>query len=166
MYVCIFGSILGDDNSMNRDEADGECIEAPSPSCGDYVMHFLTLFWKLLFAFIPPTGSPIQMNNITWARFKSHQFAFGWPFLPNVSCLFWLETFSVSLFFISLFLSLSLSHSLYTFSFRLFPILQIFMVVMFALLCQLLQLEWWPLSLVMLRHILAVLWASKIVSLR
>lgn len=66
-YVCfcIFGSILGDDNSMNRDEADGECIEAPSPSCGDYVMHFLTLFWKLLFAFIPPTGSPIQMNNIT-----------------------------------------------------------------------------------------------------
>lgn len=26
------------------------------PSCGDYVLHFLTLFWKILFAFVPPTG--------------------------------------------------------------------------------------------------------------
>merc|ERR1719444_714765 len=26
------------------------------PSCGDYIMHFLTLFWKLLFALIPPTA--------------------------------------------------------------------------------------------------------------
>merc|ERR1712227_1021540 len=26
------------------------------PSCGDYIMHFLTLPWKLLFAVIPPTG--------------------------------------------------------------------------------------------------------------
>lgn len=23
----------------------------------DYIMHFLTLFWKLIFAFIPPTGN-------------------------------------------------------------------------------------------------------------
>lgn len=35
------------------DEAGGDS----SPSCGDYFMHFLTLFWKLLFAFIPPTGN-------------------------------------------------------------------------------------------------------------
>jgi len=26
------------------------------PSCGDYIMHFLTLPWKLLFALIPPTA--------------------------------------------------------------------------------------------------------------
>ena len=26
------------------------------PSCGDYVMHFLTIFWKIIFAFVPPTG--------------------------------------------------------------------------------------------------------------
>ncbi|XP_042876500.1 sodium/calcium exchanger 1-like isoform X2 [Penaeus japonicus] len=25
------------------------------PSCMDYVMHFVTVFWKILFAFIPPT---------------------------------------------------------------------------------------------------------------
>ncbi|KAJ8347955.1 hypothetical protein SKAU_G00265440 [Synaphobranchus kaupii] len=30
--------------------------EGPVPSCFDYVMHFLTIFWKLLFAFVPPTG--------------------------------------------------------------------------------------------------------------
>ncbi len=25
------------------------------PSCFDYVMHFLTVFWKVLFALVPPT---------------------------------------------------------------------------------------------------------------
>ncbi|XP_069671598.1 sodium/calcium exchanger Calx isoform X1 [Periplaneta americana] len=38
------------------DEGDGDDDdEEKLPSCGDYVMHFLTLFWKLLFAFVPPT---------------------------------------------------------------------------------------------------------------
>jgi solute carrier family 8 (sodium/calcium exchanger) len=26
------------------------------PTCGDYIMHFLTLFWKVIFATIPPAG--------------------------------------------------------------------------------------------------------------
>ncbi|VDN99149.1 unnamed protein product [Rodentolepis nana] len=30
--------------------------EVKMPSCKDYVMHFLTVFWKVLFAFVPPTG--------------------------------------------------------------------------------------------------------------
>uniref|UniRef100_A0AAZ1XGU3 Calx-beta domain-containing protein n=1 Tax=Oreochromis aureus TaxID=47969 RepID=A0AAZ1XGU3_OREAU len=34
---------------------DDECREEKLPSCFDYVMHFLTIFWKLLFAFVPPT---------------------------------------------------------------------------------------------------------------
>lgn len=34
----------------------GDDDDRPTPSCTDYFMHFLTLFWKLLFAFIPPTG--------------------------------------------------------------------------------------------------------------
>ncbi|CAD7083901.1 unnamed protein product [Hermetia illucens] len=37
------------------DGEDYEDGEEPKPSCGDYIMHFLTLFWKLIFAFIPPT---------------------------------------------------------------------------------------------------------------
>merc|ERR1711881_459928 len=37
-------------------EEEGEEGEEKMPSCGDYIMHFLTLPWKLIFAFIPPTG--------------------------------------------------------------------------------------------------------------
>merc|ERR1712108_34796 len=37
------------------DEEDGEA-EEKMPTCGDYIMHFLTLFWKVIFAFIPPAG--------------------------------------------------------------------------------------------------------------
>uniref|UniRef100_A0A8C7DGY1 Solute carrier family 8 member 1a n=1 Tax=Oncorhynchus kisutch TaxID=8019 RepID=A0A8C7DGY1_ONCKI len=37
------------------DDDEDECGEEKLPSCFDYVMHFLTVFWKLLFAFVPPT---------------------------------------------------------------------------------------------------------------
>ncbi|XP_052275965.1 sodium/calcium exchanger 3-like isoform X3 [Dreissena polymorpha] len=37
----------GDDEEVDAEEK--------LPSCSDYVMHFLTLFWKVLFALIPPT---------------------------------------------------------------------------------------------------------------
>jgi len=35
---------------------DGEEAEEKMPTMGDYIMHFLTLPWKLIFAFIPPTA--------------------------------------------------------------------------------------------------------------
>jgi len=38
------------------DDDDEEGGEEKLPSCMDYVMHFLTIFWKVLFAFVPPTG--------------------------------------------------------------------------------------------------------------
>ncbi|CAL4060883.1 unnamed protein product [Meganyctiphanes norvegica] len=34
---------------------DGEEGEEKLPSCSDYVMHFVTVFWKVIFALIPPT---------------------------------------------------------------------------------------------------------------
>ncbi|XP_038570700.1 sodium/calcium exchanger 1a isoform X2 [Micropterus salmoides] len=37
------------------DDDDDDDGEEKVPSCFDYVMHFLTVFWKLLFAFVPPT---------------------------------------------------------------------------------------------------------------
>merc|ERR1719290_570277 len=43
-----------DDDDEEGEE--GEEGEEKMPSCGDYIMHFLTLPWKLIFAFIPPTG--------------------------------------------------------------------------------------------------------------
>lgn len=53
-FISTFINEIGDDNT-SVDEMDGD-VEEPTPSCGDYIMHFLTLFWKILFAFIPPTG--------------------------------------------------------------------------------------------------------------
>jgi len=34
---------------------EGAEAEEKMPSCMDYVMHFVTIIWKILFAFIPPT---------------------------------------------------------------------------------------------------------------
>lgn len=44
----------GDDDD-DDDSEEGEEREEKLPSCLDYVMHFLTIFWKVLFAFVPPT---------------------------------------------------------------------------------------------------------------
>lgn len=30
------------------------------PTCGDYIMHFLTLVWKVVFAIIPPAGTSLE----------------------------------------------------------------------------------------------------------
>ncbi|KAI3376525.1 hypothetical protein L3Q82_016971 [Scortum barcoo] len=38
-----------------RDDDEEESGEERLPSCFDYIMHFLTVFWKVLFAFVPPT---------------------------------------------------------------------------------------------------------------
>ena len=46
---------LGDDDEEEEGEGDEEG-EEKMPTCGDYIMHFLTLIWKVLFAFIPPAG--------------------------------------------------------------------------------------------------------------
>uniref|UniRef100_A0A6I8NM00 Solute carrier family 8 member A2 n=1 Tax=Ornithorhynchus anatinus TaxID=9258 RepID=A0A6I8NM00_ORNAN len=41
--------------SAGDDEEDEDGREDKLPSCFDYVMHFLTVFWKVLFACVPPT---------------------------------------------------------------------------------------------------------------
>merc|ERR1711902_68883 len=46
--------VQADDDDEEGEE--GEEGEEKMPSCGDYIMHFLTLPWKLIFAFIPPTA--------------------------------------------------------------------------------------------------------------
>ncbi|KAG8232969.1 hypothetical protein J437_LFUL013581 [Ladona fulva] len=56
----------GDDG----DDGGEEPGEEKSPSCTDYVMHFVTLFWKIIFAFVPPTdhlnGWVCFCVSITW----------------------------------------------------------------------------------------------------
>ncbi|XP_031735737.1 sodium/calcium exchanger 1a isoform X2 [Anarrhichthys ocellatus] len=41
--------------TVSSGDDDDECGEEKLPSCFDYVMHFLTVFWKILFALVPPT---------------------------------------------------------------------------------------------------------------
>jgi len=45
-----------DDEEEEEGGEEGEEGEEKMPTCGDYIMHFLTLFWKVIFATIPPAG--------------------------------------------------------------------------------------------------------------
>merc|ERR1712203_1278186 len=45
-----------DDDEEEEGGEEGEEKEEKMPTCGDYIMHFLTLFWKVIFSFIPPAG--------------------------------------------------------------------------------------------------------------
>jgi solute carrier family 8 (sodium/calcium exchanger) len=45
------------ENGQNKEPVEKE---PKQPSIGDYIMHFISLFWKLLFAFVPPTGKYIN----------------------------------------------------------------------------------------------------------
>lgn len=43
--------------NFTADESQFDGLEADYvPTCIDYICHFLSLFWKILFAFVPPTG--------------------------------------------------------------------------------------------------------------
>uniref|UniRef100_A0A3B4H3I1 Sodium/calcium exchanger 3-like n=1 Tax=Pundamilia nyererei TaxID=303518 RepID=A0A3B4H3I1_9CICH len=50
-WLCSFINIL----TLGGDDDEEESGEERLPSCFDYIMHFLTVFWKVLFAFVPPT---------------------------------------------------------------------------------------------------------------
>ncbi|XP_052341452.1 sodium/calcium exchanger 3-like isoform X2 [Oncorhynchus keta] len=50
--------------TVSADEDEEDSGEERLPSCCDYVMHFLTVFWKVLFACVPPTD---YLNG--WACF-------------------------------------------------------------------------------------------------
>ncbi|XP_043271830.1 sodium/calcium exchanger 2 isoform X1 [Venturia canescens] len=47
----------GDDDEAGEDSGSGGPgeVRSSSPSVADYLMHCLTIFWKVLFAFVPPT---------------------------------------------------------------------------------------------------------------
>merc|ERR1712226_135153 len=53
-FVEAFTVQAGGDDEGDEEGAGEE--EEKMPTCGDYIMHFLTLFWKIIFAFIPPAG--------------------------------------------------------------------------------------------------------------
>jgi len=55
-FIEAFTVSAGEDEEGGGDEGEEEGEkEEKQPSCSDYVMHFFTLFWKVVFAFVPPT---------------------------------------------------------------------------------------------------------------
>lgn len=48
------------------------------PTALDYIMHCLTLFWKILFAFVPPTGK-ICLSIIKCTSVKGSLMMFIFP---------------------------------------------------------------------------------------
>ena len=56
LYKLNFFPCIGDDDEDEEEEGDGE---EKMPTCGDYIMHFLTLPWKVIFAVIPPAGETV-----------------------------------------------------------------------------------------------------------
>ena len=48
---------------------DDENGESSTPAFSDYVMHSLSFFWKVLFAFVPPTGTVNQSIFTSLLRF-------------------------------------------------------------------------------------------------
>lgn len=48
--------------SCVTDAPEGEEDGLPeTPGCGGYILHFFTLFWKILFAFVPPAGECVKV---------------------------------------------------------------------------------------------------------
>ncbi|KAK1117222.1 hypothetical protein K0M31_016780 [Melipona bicolor] len=58
-------------SSGDDDEGEGTG-EAAAPSTLDYLMHGLTILWKVLFAFVPPTGKSrdIPREKLSHSRKK------------------------------------------------------------------------------------------------
>merc|ERR1719322_2348059 len=54
-FIDAFTVQAGEDDEEEEEEGEGDG-EEKMPTCGDYIMHFLTLIWKVMFAFIPPAG--------------------------------------------------------------------------------------------------------------
>ncbi len=56
MVFSILGGTLFPGSDSLSVSGDDDSEEEVEPKCFDYVMHALTLPWKLLFAMVPPTG--------------------------------------------------------------------------------------------------------------
>jgi len=57
--------ILEDDDDDVVESGDAEEEEGDKPAtCKDYMLHFISFFWKFLFAFVPPTSKKKDFSSI------------------------------------------------------------------------------------------------------
>lgn len=88
-FLDAFTVQAGDDDEEEGGEEGEEGGEAEEkmPTCGDYIMHFLTLFWKIIFAFIPPAGKSWCLLNVgegkmvIFATFSLRKCSFGFNYI-------------------------------------------------------------------------------------
>ena len=55
MFVLLNENLDGDDDEVTQ-SGDGNDDDEKPPKCKDYMLHFISFFWKFLFAFVPPTS--------------------------------------------------------------------------------------------------------------
>ena len=48
--------ILGDDDDDVVESGEDNDDDDKPATCKDYMLHFISFFWKFLFAFVPPTS--------------------------------------------------------------------------------------------------------------
>ncbi|XP_075742218.1 sodium/calcium exchanger 3-like isoform X2 [Rhipicephalus microplus] len=53
-------TVVADDDEEGGE--DGDEVTVRMPSCSDYVMHVFTVFWKLIFAFVPRQVNRTTLN--------------------------------------------------------------------------------------------------------
>jgi hypothetical protein len=49
--------VVGDDDDDVVESGDDNEDENQPATCKDYMLHFISFFWKFLFAFVPPTSN-------------------------------------------------------------------------------------------------------------
>jgi hypothetical protein len=49
--------VVDDDDDDNIESGDSNGENESPPTCKDYMFHFISFFWKFLFAFVPPTST-------------------------------------------------------------------------------------------------------------
>jgi solute carrier family 8 (sodium/calcium exchanger) len=70
----------GDDKAKDGGEGqEDKESEEKQPSCFDYLIHFVSLFWKVLFAFVPPTGNVTGSIYLTTALNSAFCFLISLP---------------------------------------------------------------------------------------
>ncbi len=55
---------LDDDDDVIESGDSNDDDQKPA-TCKDYMLHFITFFWKFLFAFVPPTSKEFFFNEKT-----------------------------------------------------------------------------------------------------
>jgi hypothetical protein len=54
---------LDDDDDDVIESGDSNDDDQKPATCKDYMLHFITFFWKFLFAFVPPTSKEFFLTK-------------------------------------------------------------------------------------------------------